>query len=62
MDEDGDGGICEEIQGFFRGGVGGHYYEGSWRERGGGGRGERVGGEVGVVHQGDVGDVLGAGC
>jgi len=54
MDEEGDVWIGDEVQRLFRGGVGGHYYGG------GGGVGGR--GEVGVVHEGDVGKEVCAGC
>lgn len=54
VDEEGDAWVGEEVEGFFGGGVGGHYYYG--------GGGEGGAGEVGVVHQGDVGEEVGACC
>ena len=48
MDEQGDAGVVEQVQGLFRRRVRGHYDDGVGVE----GRG----GEVGVVHEGDVGE------
>ena len=65
--EEGDVGVLEEIEGFLGGGVGGHDDEGTGGEAGAGvgmwigGVVEGVGGEVGVVHEGDMGPVVGAG-
>ena len=46
VDEEGDSWVGEEVEGFSRGGVRCHYYQ----RRGV----EGCGGEVGVVHEGDV--------
>lgn len=54
MDEEGDAGVCVEVEGLFGGRVGGHD---DGRVGGEGG-----GGEVGVAHEGDVGDVVVACC
>lgn len=62
--------VTEEVLRLLGGGVGGHDDGGAGedvRAGGGGGGGvsgggEGMGGEVGVVHQRDVGDVVGAGC
>lgn len=54
VDEEGDIGVGDEVKGLFRGGVRGHYY--GWS--GAVGRG----GEVCVVHQGDVGKLVRACC
>ena len=54
--------VLEEVHCFLRGRIGGH--EDDWAGGGeaAGGRGERVRREVGVIHQGDVGNVGGACC
>ena len=46
--------VRDKIQRLFGRGVGGHDY--CW------GGGVRGGGQVGVVHEGDVGEEVGAGC
>lgn len=56
--EQGDVGVLQEVDGLFRGGVRGHDYEGSGEGELGGVVDEGVGGEVGVVHEADVGPVV----
>ena len=54
VDEQGDVWVGDEVIGFLGGRVGCHYYRrraAVWR-----------GGEVGVVHEGDMGEVVGACC
>lgn len=57
MDEEADGGVGDEVEGFAGGWGRGHDDEGA-----GGEGGMRRAGEVGVVHEADVGAVGGAGC
>lgn len=54
VDEEGDVWVLLEVGHLFGGWVGGHYY--------GGMGGVRRGGQVGVVHERDVGDVVLACC
>jgi len=54
VDEEGDVRVRDEVESLFRGGVRGHYYcwgAAVWRGR-----------QVGVVHEGDVGELVGACC
>lgn len=58
MDKKGDIGVGEQVEGFLGGRVGGHDDGWACRELL---EVEVVGGKVGVVHEGDMGDVFSAG-
>ena len=51
MDQQRDTRVVDKVDGLLRGGVGGHYYR--WM------RCEGCAGEIGVVHEGDVGEEVG---
>lgn len=62
MDEQRDVGIGEEVEGLFGRRVGSHDDGGARGEMGGGCWRECTGGQVGVVHEGDMRHVVGACC